>query len=412
MARKRHRFAERRKAMGLSQEALAEAVGVDTSTVARWERGETEPQPVHRPRLADALKVSVEEVGELLVNGEAEVPAEERTTEKLESTDPPPIASRLVRQQPTEAVSLPPSLPRIDHRQAAAHAERLLGYFLALEAEVGGDQLYAPLATQVERLAPIADTAARPSLLGAFAQLCQLTGWLALDANRHSIARQHFCTAVLVSHQADEPALAASALAYLSLQETYRNHPERALALARTAYDVASGSGTPCMNTMLATRLARAQARIGNGQDSLAAIGRAEEAFGSSNGSVPEPLWLSYVDEREVTAQKGACYLDLGMHRQATAALLEAVRLLDQHTPTQVRDRVHYLSRLAKCHLLAGDLDQACAAGHEALDHGWTLGSARVVDRIGEVHSALAPHARYREVRVFRDRFSAFMQSR
>jgi transcriptional regulator with XRE-family HTH domain len=65
-ARKRDRLAERRKAMGLSQERLAEAVGVDTSTIARWERGETEPQAVHRPRLAETLKVSVEMVGELL----------------------------------------------------------------------------------------------------------------------------------------------------------------------------------------------------------------------------------------------------------------------------------------------------------------------------------------------------------
>jgi transcriptional regulator with XRE-family HTH domain len=57
--------------MGLSQERLAEAVGVDTSTVARWERGETEPQAVHRPRLAEALKVSVETVGELLTGAAA-----------------------------------------------------------------------------------------------------------------------------------------------------------------------------------------------------------------------------------------------------------------------------------------------------------------------------------------------------
>src|SRR5690606_14933860 len=66
MGRKRRRLAERRKAVGLSQERLAEAVGVDPSTVARWERGETDPQPVHRPRLADVLGVSVEEIGDLL----------------------------------------------------------------------------------------------------------------------------------------------------------------------------------------------------------------------------------------------------------------------------------------------------------------------------------------------------------
>src|SRR3712207_4334213 len=52
--------------VGFSQERLAEAVGVDRSTVVRWERAETEPQPWHRRRLAAVLKVSVEELAELL----------------------------------------------------------------------------------------------------------------------------------------------------------------------------------------------------------------------------------------------------------------------------------------------------------------------------------------------------------
>ncbi|WP_433118386.1 helix-turn-helix transcriptional regulator [Micromonospora sp. CA-246542] len=60
--RRRRRLAQRRKATGLSQERLAEALGVDRSTVARWERAETDPQPWHRPRLAAALNLSIEEV--------------------------------------------------------------------------------------------------------------------------------------------------------------------------------------------------------------------------------------------------------------------------------------------------------------------------------------------------------------
>src|SRR5947207_13744788 len=66
VARKRHRLAQRRKAVGLSQEGLAEVMGIDRSTVVRWERADTEPQPWHRPRLARALKVSVEELAALL----------------------------------------------------------------------------------------------------------------------------------------------------------------------------------------------------------------------------------------------------------------------------------------------------------------------------------------------------------
>ena len=40
-AAKRRRLAQRRKALGLTQEGLAEQLGVERSTVVRWERGET-----------------------------------------------------------------------------------------------------------------------------------------------------------------------------------------------------------------------------------------------------------------------------------------------------------------------------------------------------------------------------------
>lgn len=65
---RRHRLAQRRKAVGLSQERLAERIGVDRSTVVRWERADTDPQPWHRPRLARALGISVDELAVLLAN--------------------------------------------------------------------------------------------------------------------------------------------------------------------------------------------------------------------------------------------------------------------------------------------------------------------------------------------------------
>ncbi|MGH3915451.1 MAG: helix-turn-helix domain-containing protein [Pseudonocardiaceae bacterium] len=68
MAAKRHRLAKRRKTVGFTQEKLAEQLGVDTTTVRRWESGETEggPQPWLRPKLAHCLQVSVKQLGELL----------------------------------------------------------------------------------------------------------------------------------------------------------------------------------------------------------------------------------------------------------------------------------------------------------------------------------------------------------
>jgi len=63
---RRQRLIQRRKALGLTQEALAELVDVGRSTVVRWERGESEPLPSIRARLARALKVSEDLLESLL----------------------------------------------------------------------------------------------------------------------------------------------------------------------------------------------------------------------------------------------------------------------------------------------------------------------------------------------------------
>ncbi|MER6047495.1 helix-turn-helix transcriptional regulator [Streptomyces sp. NPDC020883] len=67
MTSRRQRFAERRKACGFNQEEFAEAVGVDRSTVQRWENGKTGPQPWQRPKIAKALEVTANELESLLV---------------------------------------------------------------------------------------------------------------------------------------------------------------------------------------------------------------------------------------------------------------------------------------------------------------------------------------------------------
>lgn len=66
MALPRYGLARRRRSVGLSQEALAEQLGVDRSTVGRWETGKTEPLPWLRPLVASALGVSDDELDKLL----------------------------------------------------------------------------------------------------------------------------------------------------------------------------------------------------------------------------------------------------------------------------------------------------------------------------------------------------------
>ncbi|WP_067825561.1 helix-turn-helix transcriptional regulator [Actinomadura kijaniata] len=61
MGIKRSRLAQQRRVAGHSQEQLAERLGVERSTVGRWDRAETDSLPYIRPRLAAELMVSLEE---------------------------------------------------------------------------------------------------------------------------------------------------------------------------------------------------------------------------------------------------------------------------------------------------------------------------------------------------------------
>src|SRR5579859_3300724 len=55
---------ERRAALGLSQEALAEAIGVSSRSVNRWEQGGAVPHPDYRRRLAHVLGIDPAELAQ------------------------------------------------------------------------------------------------------------------------------------------------------------------------------------------------------------------------------------------------------------------------------------------------------------------------------------------------------------
>jgi tetratricopeptide (TPR) repeat protein len=277
----------------------------------------------------------------------------------------------------------------------------LLSLFLDLDNRLGGNTLYAPLNLFVRQLSRTVKADGDDSALESLGILAQMAGWLALDSNEHSAARRHFNVAVYAAHQADTPSLAASSLAYLSLQDTYRDRPKSALSLAQTAAETSRGSTSPAVRTMLATRLARAHARQNDEAGCRRALDEAHHRF-AEVGTTPEPPWISYVDAIELAAQEGACYLDLGLAAEAQSSLNRALDLLSAAGTQRVRDRVHYLSRLAKTHLLGFDVDQACAVATDAVQVGRSIRSARVLERLEEFNSALRPFAEARSVQAFR----------
>ncbi|CAO5180718.1 hypothetical protein FAIPA1_40004 [Frankia sp. AiPs1] len=83
MARTYGRLALRRRAMGYTQESFAARLGVDRTTVGRWERDEAEPQPDIRSTIADVLDVSLTNLPALL---------------EARSTEPSDIPSTITRE--------------------------------------------------------------------------------------------------------------------------------------------------------------------------------------------------------------------------------------------------------------------------------------------------------------------------
>jgi transcriptional regulator with XRE-family HTH domain len=57
-----------RENRGLSQDGLAKLVGVATKEVRRWEQGKADPYRYHRPKLAEHLGITPEELEALLAN--------------------------------------------------------------------------------------------------------------------------------------------------------------------------------------------------------------------------------------------------------------------------------------------------------------------------------------------------------
>ena len=116
----RGRLAARRRALGLTQEDLAARLQIERSTVVRWERGTTEPQPWLQPKLARALQVPVGRLADLLA-GPAPVGAGDRGPAAPVPRQLPASVADL--QAP--ALATPPPLccwPR--HRDAEYHGAR------------------------------------------------------------------------------------------------------------------------------------------------------------------------------------------------------------------------------------------------------------------------------------------------
>lgn len=435
MATKRRALVERRKAAGLSQEALAAALRVEPSTVGRWERGETEPQPWCRPKLARLLAVSNEQLADLL-EGEEAVPPDgtsvsDQTPEEDESLRRREflkhnVAAAVVpgtgsdAAAGTEAVAKAALSWAYTSRRGVRSHQRPSGTNIVRVADVEAlEAMYAsltsldnqhggaavlPMATAYleHGVEPLLSSGCSEQmgqrLFTASAQLTLLTGSMAYDAGRHRLARQHFVEALSLANEAGDRALGARVLTILSHQALHLGTHDDALVFARVASDGAR-RGRPAVEALCAATEARATAAVGDQTTCLALMAKVERVFARVR-TQDAPPWLRFLDEAELAGKFGRCLRDLGLHADAERQLETSLRL---HDAAYTRSRAITQLIFATNFVREGELEHACSLGLTALPTVGRLRSQRTREHLRDLQGYLSPYDREPVVRQFCD---------
>lgn len=477
--RKRTRLAGRRKAMGLSQERLAEAVGVDASTVARWERGETEPLAVHRPRMAEALNVPLEQLGELLTGhrsgraapahlasyGLAAPPAEAedyaelpyawgalRTLEDLAVfmrsdmlTRRDILAASITMAAGTALTepvarwlnAVPGGLPAAEGRalgrigpSAVDGIERTVRYFVTSDASAGGGLAREAAVGQLKYAVDLAQhssysEAVGTRLLTVIADLAGRVGWMSHDAGMAGPAQRYAWYGLRAAHEADtEQArlLAVRTLDHLAEYARTAGHLDTARRLHGLALDrIPENPGRfNSVRAMIRCRLATVLSGMGTARaaDVDRHVNVSFDLYHQAEDDGPPP-WLAVVfpysrapggADAELASEAAASYLALARQdaRLAARAQQHARRARDRRPEGFTRSRVLDQVILARAGFRAGELDQACRDGQEAIRMaGAVSDSQRVRTRLAELMDDTAEHQREPAVRDLQEQLRA-----
>ncbi|WP_109638982.1 helix-turn-helix domain-containing protein [Lentzea atacamensis] len=446
MGDRRDAFAARRALMGHTQESLAAAVGVEFSTVGRWERGDLTPQPYRRPRIAKALAVTLEELSTLLTTtaaparGASSAPhaggtpdmqliAHDGAARARSDAAVPPVSGR-----PAEGEVVPAQVDLAEtddmNRRDLLRLFTMTGAVLALPAVEpvlhDADRLaavartgavdaavateYAQLNTHLWRVYALASTksqvlplvraqldvlstglrrpqtsAIRQRLCELSADLFQLAGEIFFDGDRYTDAAHCYTLAATAGKEADAPDLWSCALTRHAFIAVYERRFDEAAPLLELATGLAH-RGDPALSTR--QWVAAVQAETFAGLGDLAACQRALDTAAEVQhlrGPVHNGGWLRF-DGSRLAEERGTCYVNLGRYDLAEAALTDALA-----GDLTARRKAGVLTDLAMIGVHRRDSDQVATYVDAVLATARQTGSGVIARKLRGLQRNLAP---------------------
>jgi transcriptional regulator with XRE-family HTH domain len=382
MAHKRERLRRVRRSAGLSQEDLAHRLGVATSTVWRWEAGETEPDAWQQPRLAKLLGVTRAELVRLLEVPPSLPPAadsagasmsapdssldgNEARHSKAGDDDQAVLASSYV-----ESVALNQSL------EGSSLGSATLEQLSVAVENFGSDYLHVPPA-QTLRDAAITRRFVIRALDGKQTlrrqrELYAIGGWLSALIGHGSfdlggsfgVIDSHLTTALRLAHEIDQTQLIAWAHGTQALAAVFRDRPQVAIECAQAG--LVAARDRSIMRVRLLAQEARGHARLGDGKRAEHCMAAAETVL----GSVADPLSTSIFsfDRPYLPYYAGTCYAWLKRPRLAARQSREAITLCDRAPNDWPVARVLARIDLGEALLQQHEPEDAAALARECLD--------------------------------------------
>lgn len=460
MALRRLRLAQRRKALGHTQDDLAALVGVDRTTVVRWERAETEPQPWLRRKLANHLRVTPEELSELL-EAVSEVPGRGDGYTLLSSVPldfslVPRHAVRVMegfsahdlasRRQVLERVSTLSSatllgpirqwaalLPVLPANESVIGTEELAELRVAVKlfrrwdvSGVGGlmrKAVVGQLNAVAESVPDTTNATTLQTLFQIMAELAQLAGWMAYDHGLPGAAQRYYVLALHACREAGPSALplGVKVIGDMTQLSTALGHYDDSLSLAQTGLYALPRSSNELVRAELLGLESRAYAQLGNreARDAARSAEACVEAWQEASDDEPAPDWLHYMNQAEVDCLSANTYTQLAIQADDPQRWRTYAERAEHHTlqarQTRAngyeRSRVLDEIRLAKVRLSQREPVESVVVATNALRLADVVRSSVVYDWLIRFHADLtARHAGEQPVSDFTGQLRCYLR--
>ncbi|MFI9787394.1 helix-turn-helix transcriptional regulator [Kitasatospora sp. NPDC051984] len=327
-------LAQWRRAEGWSQEGLAEELGVDRSTVHRWEAGKAVPQARQMRALAGALRREPAELEALFDGRQSHVGSEADSVTRVDAS---------------------PDDLRIAYLDLERRYDRVPSASLLAEA----GQHFA----RIGELARHLRGGPQRGLLRLQAETATLMGKLVWDASQrrdHGGARKYYSQAAALARSVQDPALESHALLRSSYVDLYgTKDASTGLALAEAAARRAAPV-SPALAGLALLHVGEAHAMLGDREECERNIGLAQDQLADAGAGPAADL----VSSDQVGRLAGSCYLELGELRRAQGELESAAGILGRHK----KSRTIVLGNLALAHIRQRQVDGALEVLDQAVD--------------------------------------------